>query len=410
MKTKLKLNLTRRKKHLIRLPPPHPNQQIILESSARFRVVACGRRFGKTFVGLYAILAAAARGQKCWWLAPTYAMSTDVWEQMQAVTAHLPGRRVYHTHRRLNFPGGGSITVRSTHTPDNLRGAGLDFVVLDEAAFMPPTIWPEVVRPMLLDRRGGALFLSSPNGKNAFWHLYQMGVQRKRSWRHFHFTSAHNPLIDPAELAVIRAQTPEHIWRAEYLAEFTDDLGQVFRGIHAAATAPLAAQPIPGARYVFGVDWGRTADATAIVVLDVSARRMVALDRFTQLAWSHQRSRLRALYDHWQPAVILAEANSIGSPNIEALQAEGLPVRPFMTTQPTKADLIQSLSLAIERAELALLPDEALLGELAAYTVEALPAGGYRYAAPPGLHDDLVIATALAWYALRYTGLPIAFA
>lgn len=159
-----------------------------------------------------------------------------------------------------------------------------------------------------------------------------------------------------------------------------------------------------------GIDWGRDNDSTAIVVIDATTRRMVALDCFNQVSWSLQRARLVAIYKHWQPTVIWAEANSIGSPNIEALQAEGLPVRPFVTTAKSKPPLIEDLSLAIERRDLALLPDETLLGELASYRMERLPAGGYRYSAPPGLHDDLVIAAALAWYAARQSGPSIDFA
>lgn len=395
----------------IRLPTPHQNQESILEVTARYRVVACGRRFGKTFVGQHAILKkAAVYKKKCWWLAPTYAMADDVWAELKNASRDISKRRVYEKDRRITFPGGGSITVRSTHTPDHLRGAGLDFVVLDEAAFMDSTVWPEVVRPMLLDRKGTALFLSSPNGKNWFWNIYQMGVQNKRSWRSFHFKSADNPLLDPAELAAIRAQTPERIWREEYEAEFISDSGQVFRGITAAATAPLNAQPDPAAHYVFGLDWGREADFTAVVVLNADTRHIVALDRFNQVSWSLQRARLRALYDRWLPLAIWAEANSIGSPNIEALQQEGLPLRPFMTTAASKSPLIDSLALAIERQEIALLPDETLLAELAAYSMKRLPAGGYQYAAPSGLHDDLVIATALAWHGSHFTSLPISFA
>ena len=141
-----------------------------------------------------------------------------------------------------------------------------------------------------------------------------------------------------------------------------------------------------------------------------SASAVVAIDRFNQVSWSLQRGRLKAICDRWQPAVIYAESNSIGSPNIEALQAEGLPVRPFITTATSKPPLIESLSLAIERRDIALLPDEILLNELAVYTIERLPAGGYRYSAPPGLHDDLVIALALAWYAAHHSSPPISFA
>jgi phage terminase large subunit-like protein len=393
------------------LKTPHRKQVEILKSKSRFIVLACGRRFGKTHVGKCAIMRAArSHHQACWWIAPTYGMASQVWRELKTAANNVHGIHITESERRIDFPGGGWLAIRSAHNPDRLRGAGLDFVVLDEAAFMHPSVWPEIVRPMLLERKGRALFLSSPNGLNWFWEIYQQGMSRKRFWRAYHYTSADNPIIAPDELESIRAQTPERVFREEYLAEFLADVGQVFRGITEAATAPLDAQPDPNSRYVVGIDWGRENDSTAIVVIDATTRHMVALDRFNQVSWSLQRARLVAIYEHWQPTVIWAEANSIGSPNIEALQAEGLPVRPFVTTAKSKPPLIEDLSLAIERCDLALLPDETLLGELASYRMERLPAGGYRYSAPPGLHDDLVIATALAWYAVRQSGPSIDFA
>jgi len=311
----------------------------------------------------------------------------------------------------MDLPAGGMIAIRSTHYPDNLRGAGLDYAVLDEAAFMEPRVWPEIVRPMLLERRGGALFLSTPFGKNWFWQLYQRGLDTDEpEWAAFHFKSWDNPLVAYEEIEALRRTTSERVFREEYEAEFMDDAGQVFRSIREAAIAPQDAQPNPAQRYIFGVDWARDNDYTCIVVLDATTQQMVALERFNQIGWALQRGRLQSLAEIWQPAVIWAEANSIGSVNIEALQNEGLPVRSFMTTARSKAPLIEGLALAIERAELALLPDEILLNELAAYTLERLPGGGYRYSAPAGLHDDTVIATALAWYGVQHGGLRVDFA
>lgn len=327
-----------------------------------------------------------------------------------AVT-NVSGMTVSETERRMDFPQGGMIAVRSTHYPDNLRGAGLDLAVLDEAAFMEPGVWPEIVRPMLVDRRGEALFLSTPYGRNHFWELYKLGLDPEEDdWASFHFTSYSSPYIDSAELDAIKRITPPRIWRAEYMAEFVDDAGQVFRGIHDAASAPLDAQPIPEGRYIGGLDWGRDFDYTCIAVIDAETRQMVALDRFNKIGWEHQRGRVKIMAERWQPAVIWAEANSIGAPNIEALQRDGLPVRPFMTTSRTKAPLIEDLALAIERREIALLPDPVLLGELASYTLQRLPEGGYRYSAPAGSHDDTVIATGLAWYGVQHSGPLIDFA
>jgi len=324
---------------------------------------------------------------------------------------NVPGITTSESEHRLDMLNGGMIAVRSTHNPDLLRGAGLDIAILDEAAFMEPRVWAEVVRPMLMDRRGSALFLSTPFGRNWFWEVYKIGFDPEEpEWQSFHFPSMSNPLISPEEFESIQRTTSERVWREEYLAEFVEDAGQVFRGVRDAATAPTDSQPLPHRRYIFGVDWGRDNDYTCIAVIDADNMQMVALERFHQIGWALQRGRLKSLADKWQPSVIWAEANSIGGVNIEALQADGLPVRPFMTTARSKPPLIEGLALAIERGELALLPDEVLLSELVSYSVERMAGGGYRYNAPPGMHDDTVIAAALAYHGARYSGARVDFA
>ncbi|MCY4527046.1 MAG: hypothetical protein OXB89_10630, partial [Anaerolineaceae bacterium] len=159
---------------------PHPGQRQILASPARYSVVACGRRFGKTELGKLALVCRFLQGARCWWLAPTLQMADQVWRDLKQTLAPLPEARVSEGAQRIDLPGGALLAIRSTHHADHLRGAGLDFAVLDEAAFMEDSVWPEVVRPMLLERRGGALFLSSPNGRNWFWQLYQLGREQEQ--------------------------------------------------------------------------------------------------------------------------------------------------------------------------------------------------------------------------------------
>lgn len=313
--------------------------------------------------------------------------------------------------KRIEFTKtGGSIEIRSTHYPDNLRGAGLNFAVLDEAAYMHPDVWSEVVRPMLLESRGGALFLSTPRGRNWFWELYQLGLNPDEpEWASFHFDSSVNPLVAHEELQAIRRTTNERTYREEYMAEFLEDSGAVFRGVKQAATADTAATYQDNHRYVMGVDWGKDHDYTAIVVMDSTSKQMVTLERFNQIGYHHQRQRLKAIAERWHVDVIWAEANSIGTPIIEELQRDGLYVRPFMTTSRSKAPLIEGLALAIENGKLALLPDDTLLRELTSYQLERTLMGSYRYSAPAGMHDDTVIATALAWHACQYGNLSVDF-
>jgi len=286
----------------------------------------------------------------------------------------------------------------------------LDFAVLDEAAYMDSRLWWDVVRPMLLENQGGAVFISTPNGRNWFWELYQLALADETGeWATFHYTSLDNPLIPNSEFDVVKSHSPERVWRQEYLAEFIEDAGAVFRGVRDVATAPSDVQPDSSHAYVMGVDWGRDNDYTVLSVMDVMTGNMVALERFNQIDWAHQRGRIRAVYDKWKPTLILAESNSIGSVNIEALQGDGLPVRSFTTTSQSKTVLIQGLALAIERGDIRLLDDETLVHELLAYQIERMPSGNYRYNAPSGMHDDTVIATALAVHALNTGGVSVGF-
>ena len=396
----------------ITLNMPHPGQMEILNNPARFKVLACGRRWGKSEVGLIEILKAAhLEHKRCWWVVPGYQTADDIWPDLVNAVKDLKDVVISHSKRRINLPKGGMIAIRTAHNPDKLRGPGLDFAVLDEAAFMPVRIWHNVIRPMLATTRGVARFLSTPNGRNWFWERLRDGLDPlQEEWAAFQFRTGQSDLVDAAELQSLRESTPEHIWECEYQAKFTDDRGQVFRRItDAAAPAPYH-QPQPGHAYVAGVDWGRSKDYTAIAVLDASNGKMVALERFNQVGWELQRDRLAQVVKKWRPQVVWAEANSIGEPNIDALVRQGLPVRRFYTSAKSKAPLIESLALAIERNDITLLDDPVLLGELADYKFDRLSNGSYRYGAPSGGHDDTVIATALAWYGSQSTGPSFSFA
>jgi hypothetical protein len=148
-----------------------------------------------------------------------------------------------------------------------------------------------------------------------------------------------------------------------------------------------------------GVDWGRVDDYTCLSVIDLTTREQVALDRFNQIDWALQRGRLKALAERFRPQVILAEANSIGEPNIETLRAEGLPIQPFTTTAYSKKEIIDGLALAFEQDAISILSDPIQTGELLSFEQYKLPSGMLRYSAPRGGHDDTVLALALAWEA-----------
>lgn len=387
----------------IQLPTMHRAQATIFTDKARFRVAACGRRFGKSATGFFDCIAAAAQGGLVWWICPAYSQVTPLWMEFKQLIRGFPVT-IREADRMVIFnQTGGCIMFKTADNPDMLVGAGLDLAVLDEAPLMKQSTWYDSIRPALSDKRGRALFLFSPKGiGNWTYKLYGYGLDPNLpNWSSYRFPTSANPLIPADEIEQARQDLPERVFREMYLAEFISDSDGVFRGILDACTAKPQAQRTDHA-YAFGLDWGRSNDFTVISVIDQVTMTEVQLDRFTEVGYSVQRDRIKVLFEKWKPFTILAETNSIGGPNIEALQAEGLPVRPFDTTNASKEQIINGLALAIERKSqgirggVTLLDHPVGISELQSYEADRLPSGKWRFGARSGAHDDTVIARALA--------------
>jgi hypothetical protein len=397
----------------IQLPTLHSGQRAIFDDRHRFKAVSAGRRFGKTKLGALICFAIAAQNGRAWWVAPSYGIALIGWRMMRQLAAQVPGVTIRESERMITLPTGGTVQIKSADNPDSLRGEGLDFVVLDECAFLKEEAWTEVLRPALADRQGGALFISTPKGRNWFWHIWQR-ANYDAAWKSFHFTSYDNPFVAATELDSTRDQLPERVYRQEILAEFLEDGGGVFRGVRRAATAEPQQNNHIGHTYVIGADWARDGDFSCFIVLDVTTSQVVAMDRFNHIDYHIQVGRLCALADRFKPAAIIAEANSIGAPVIEQLRRQSFvgpngrkqdyPVIPFQTTNATKQVAVDALALAFEREQIRILPDEILIGELEAFTMERLPSGMIRYSAPDAGHDDTVVALMLAWQGVNKTG------
>lgn len=382
----------------IQLPALHLGQRTVASDGARFKVLACGRRWGKTRLGSALCLAVALDGGRAWWIAPSYKVGRVGWRLVRRLAQQIPGTAILETDKRVDFPGGGSIEVRSADDPDSLRGEGLDFAVLDECAFMSERAWMEAVYPSLMDKRGRALFISTPKGRNWFWRLYQRGQDRGAwpDWASWSFSSRSNPYLLPAEIDQLADGLPERVRLQEIDAQFLEDGGGVFRKVLDAVRGDTLDTGLPGHRYVIGVDWARIRDFTVFAVCDTQERRCVRVDRMGGVEYAHQIMRLKEAHRRF-PGQIVAERNSMGDPLVEQMRREGLPIQPWDTTNASKAQAVDALSLAFERGEIGIPDDPVLIAELQAYESERLPGGLIRYSAPEGMHDDCVVALMLAW-------------
>ncbi len=401
----------------IKLPVPHAGQRHVLRHARRFNWLSAGRRWRKTTLAMSIVVEAAIRGGTYIWGAPTY---DQVRIGMAEVNRALGGVGVSNQSRMTAdiLQTGGQIVFRSLDNPNNVRGYTADGVVMDEAAFIKGEAWLEVLRPMLIDTGGWAWGIGTPKGRNWFydefrkaqdhddymaWQIPTRGVKVVDGELVPNPHPLENPNVPFSEIIQMWRSMPQRVFEQEILGIFHDDAGGVFRRVMESATAAPQAAPIPHHEYVFGVDWGQSGDFTAVAVIDVTAASCVYLDRFNQIGYAVQMGRLRALYERFRPRVIVAEANSMGRPLVEQMQRDGLPVMPFTTTSASKPLIIDDLTLAFERAALRIIPDPVLINELQSYESQRT-ATGMRYNAPSGMHDDTVIALALAYYATARQG------
>lgn len=288
------------------------------------------------------------------------------------------------------------------------RGFAATDVYLDEFAYAAyaDDIYQSV--SPTISQGGRMTIASTPNGiGNMFHRLWMSGdfSRHKIDWRQCprYWTPEEKAQGIPAEQSAwYKANRPnytEQSWASEYECDFIKSGGSVFRDVTKCATATEQEAGIPGHQYVIGGDWGRTNDATVYIVLDITIREVAHMTRLLDTDFASQRNILKALSQRFNNAVCLVEVNSIGQPQLEELQAMDVPVQGFQTTNATKLEIISALQLAFEQIAVKILNNPLMVSELMAYQAERLPSGLLRYGAPEGMHDDIVMALCLAWWA-----------
>ena len=216
---------------LIRLPRPMPHQLPVLLHSARMKVAVCGRRWGKTALGLMCTVGGhgayrgqrpgAVQGAKVWWVAPSHPIASEIWRDLKHSTRGAWSHKD-EVERRIELPSGGSVTVRSAVDPETLVAVGLDGLVIDEAAKCKEQVW-DMLRPALADRKGWCLFIGTPKGFNWFYSKFEYARQAE-GWACWQRPSSDNPLMTPEELAKARLDAPL-LYGQEYEARFEQPEG-----------------------------------------------------------------------------------------------------------------------------------------------------------------------------------------
>ena len=212
----------------------HPAQLEIFNSDKRFKVVAAGRRFGKSRLAAWILLIKALQSndKDVFYIGPTFQQAKDImWLMLKELGVDLIDSAHENT-AVLTLINGRRIYLKGSDRPDTLRGVGLSYVVLDEYASMKPVVWEQIIRPTLADVRGGALFIGTPAGKNHFYDLYiEASKDEGGEWEAFQFNSKDNPYIPDEEIEAARRSMSSMSFRQEFEASFETFTGGIFKEI-----------------------------------------------------------------------------------------------------------------------------------------------------------------------------------
>jgi PBSX family phage terminase large subunit len=249
----------------------HQSQNQIASDTHRFRVLCCGRRWGKTTLAVEEIKGVAlSKNARIAYIAPTFQQARDIAWQMLIKELKPIIKKINESRLELevlNTKGGTSqIQLRGWEAIETLRGQFFDFIVIDEVASMRNfnIYWQEVVRPTLTDTKGQVMFISTPKGFNHFYDLFNT---KDEDYQSFHFTSYDNPFIPKEEIDKASKEIPEDRFAQEYLADFRKTEGLVYKEFdrtrHVTEESPKVFTDT-----IIGIDFGYT-NPSAIIPISI---------------------------------------------------------------------------------------------------------------------------------------------
>lgn len=374
-------------------------------------VKVAGRRVGKSLTTLLEIFWHCFKkaGQKWYVVAPSIDQARIYFQEFEQ-RLESPQLAVWVKDIKWSpFPeitlvNGSRIMARSTARDGiYLRGKGADGVAITEAAFVKDKVYNEVIRAMVLDRKGKIRAETTPNGSQGYcYQLYQQGLRDKSDYyRSFHATVYDNPKLDPEELERIRRELPDLAWRVEYLAEFVDDdtvvfpwsvLQDVFEDYQPKTEREQ------GHKYSIGVDLAKYQDYTVITVLDITEPpyKIAEWHRYRGRLYGDVVAQVNDLQQKYGARVYL-DATGVGDPVAEQVRN----CEPFVFTQRSRGELISNLAVQIEQKKLLLPASNTVLRDELRFFQRVRHGTGVKAEAPEGRHDDTVMSLALACWGLR---------
>ncbi len=209
-----------------------PWQTEVFNDPTRFKIVAAGRRTGKSRLAAWMLILYALQTKKgqVFYVAPTQGQARDIMWQTLMELGHEVIKTAHINNLQITLINGAIISLKGADRPETMRGVSLKFLVMDEYADMKPEVWEQILRPALADQKGDAMFIGTPMGRNHFYDLYMYGhVGDDELYKSWHFTSYDNPLLDPAEIDMAKKSMSSFAFKQEFMASFEAQGSEVFK-------------------------------------------------------------------------------------------------------------------------------------------------------------------------------------
>ncbi len=374
----------------VRLPKPHAGQQQVINSTARWRVLLCGRRWGKSLCAQIICIQKMLAGEQVVYVTPVYDLSKNFFLELLKI---LPEQLIQVENRTdliIQLITGGSIKFMSGESLERFRGYKFHFAVIDEASHISnlKEAWYSSMRPTLSDYEGGALFISTPRGKEFFYSLFLKGNDPiETEYESFHFSSDTNPYFPKEEFEAARKSLPEFEFRQEYLAIPGENSNNPFGvdNINQNITHTLSS----GMTVVYGIDFGKVNDSTVITGLDINGHTTY-FDRFL-LPWELTKNKVEQL-----PKDILkvVDSTGVGDVLLEDLLSTCSNISGFKFTGESKPKIVYELIRAVERGEVKY--NQTTADEMMVFEYSYSSTGHIKFGAQSGYHDDCIMSLAIA--------------
>ena len=207
-------------------------QKEVWSSDTRFKIVATGRRTGKSRLAAWMLIVNALQADKghVFYVAPTQGQARDIMWQTLLELAHPVVTSSHINNLQIKLVNGATISLKGADRPETMRGVSLKFLVMDEYADMKPEVFEQILRPALADQKGAALFIGTPMGRNHFYDLYKYAeLGDDESYESWHFTSYDNELLDPDEIDLAKKSMSSYAFRQEFMASFEARGSEMFK-------------------------------------------------------------------------------------------------------------------------------------------------------------------------------------